>query len=139
MKKVAVNTIIDAFSFLLFSCLVSTGILIAFRLPPGSGQLNILGLTRHQWGDLHLALAIAFIALVIAHLYLHRTWITSIFRRDNKTIIRAGMFTILVLLPAVLIAMPIAVPTESYSDVPAERHCDRSAHSNQHFRKHKGL
>jgi len=51
--------------------LTSTGLLLHGKLPPGSGRASIWGLTRHEWGDIHLVLACTFIVLIVLHLGLH--------------------------------------------------------------------
>ena len=133
MKKATVNTFINVLSLLSFSGLVSTGNLMAFRLPPGSGQLNILGLTRHQWGDLHLAIAIAFLCFMIAHLFQHRSWITARFWREKENISAWALRALIVLLSAVFLILPIAAPTGSFSNSLGEKNCGRAAHAEQRF------
>src|SRR5690606_3856983 len=38
-------------------------------------------LTRHQWGDLHFWLALAVVAIILVHLWLHWTWVVATARR----------------------------------------------------------
>jgi len=53
MKKSQQNFIIDALSLAAFLLLVSTGLLMRYALPPGSGHdVTIWGLDRHEWGSL---------------------------------------------------------------------------------------
>lgn len=64
--------------WLVGSVLASTGLILAFRLPPGSrgGQgLSLLGWTRHDWGDLHTWLSYVAIGLVAGHLLMHSRWL----------------------------------------------------------------
>ncbi len=54
------------------------GLLLAFRMPPGSRGghgIEALGMTRHEWGDIHTWLGYAFIVLVLAHLVVHWRWL----------------------------------------------------------------
>jgi len=83
MKRSVLNIIIDTLAAAVMLGMISTGIIIRFTLPPGSGRvLGVWGLTRHQWGDLHFWLALAAVAIVVLHLALHWTWVVSVVRRS---------------------------------------------------------
>jgi hypothetical protein len=43
----------------------------------------VLGMTRHEWGDLHLYVALLFITTIVLHLVMNWTWLMKIasFRR----------------------------------------------------------
>jgi hypothetical protein len=94
MKRNTVNFVIDLLAFLVLLGLGFTGFIMKYVLPPGSGgrygrgfrggrvemeqaerirQLWSLG--RHDWGDIHFYLAVAFAVLMIIHIILHWTWI----------------------------------------------------------------
>jgi hypothetical protein len=90
MKRPAINAILDALSFAAFMLLISTGLLLEFRLPPGAGDLHawgggrhaaarevltVWGWSRHEWGEIHFWIACAFLALMAAHVLLHWKWI----------------------------------------------------------------
>jgi hypothetical protein len=69
---------------LMFLCtlgIVAIGLLMGFVIPEGplgAGQSKyFLGLHRHQWGDIHLYLSLAFTALVVVHIVLAWRWIKS--------------------------------------------------------------
>ncbi len=97
MRKDSINTAVNAVSFVVFSILLSTGMVLAFRLPPGSGHgrrggngaAEIFGLGRHDWGDVHRNLAIFFVLLVAAHLYLHWPWLVETFWGRTRTASRS--------------------------------------------------
>ncbi len=73
-----INFLLEGVSLAAFSTLAGTGFLMKFRLPPGSGEsLAVLGLVRHDWGAIHLWLAFAFLALMLAHILLHWRWIKA--------------------------------------------------------------
>jgi hypothetical protein len=58
--------------------MVGTGVLLRWRLPPGShgGRgLRFLGLGRHDWADVHVWLGYALVGLVGVHLALHWAWL----------------------------------------------------------------
>jgi len=63
--------------YLLLASMVSTGLLMRYPLPPGSGRegYQFLGLGRHDWGAVHFWIALALLAGIALHLYLQWTWI----------------------------------------------------------------
>ncbi len=96
MKRTTVNFIVDLISFISLLGLVITGFIIKYILPPGSGgghgggfrggrgpSENVKALwsmTRHEWGDIHFYLSVAFVVLMLVHLILHWTWIKCYFK-----------------------------------------------------------
>ncbi len=69
------NLIIDIISFLNLVLLIITGSVMYFILPHGSRDKEWLGLTRHEWGDIHFWVAILFVVVIGVHLVLHWKWI----------------------------------------------------------------
>ncbi|NQT50755.1 DUF4405 domain-containing protein [bacterium] len=88
MSKNKLNLIIDVLAYLGMVALASTGLILAYGLPPGTGGrhgggrgvLTLLGRSRHEWGDVHFALAIALLVLVLLHLVLHWRWVANLLR-----------------------------------------------------------
>lgn len=95
MKRVHVNAGIDAVAFVGFLFLATTGMLLAYQLPPGSGGLEghgigpgaaarpvemLWGLTRHEWGDIHYWIAVGLMGVLALHLVLHAKWIVCVVR-----------------------------------------------------------
>ncbi len=80
------NFLVDALAFLCFAFMVSTGVILYFLLPPGTGErLAIWGLGRHEWGDVHFYTSIAFLAVLSIHLVLHWKWIIALIKgRESK-------------------------------------------------------
>ncbi|SMF15072.1 protein of unknown function [Alteromonadaceae bacterium Bs31] len=79
MKKVKINFITDIIAFICFVFLLSTGVIMKYQLPPRSGGwLNIWGLNRHDWGDIHFYLAMVFLSVIAFHLIMHWKWIVSL-------------------------------------------------------------
>lgn len=93
MKRVHLNAIIDAIALVGFMALASTGLVIRYQLPPGSGEafgrgtgrwagersVDLLwGLTRHEWGDYHYWIALGLLAVLSIHLFLHWKWIVGV-------------------------------------------------------------
>ncbi len=67
--------------YLAFCLMVGTGLLLAYRLPPGSrgGRgLRFFDLDRHTWGDIHLWISFAAMVLVVLHLVLNWNWVRKI-------------------------------------------------------------
>ncbi len=103
MRRVTVNFIVDLVSFLTLLGLVTTGTILEWVLPPGSGGLGqelhggqgrehikeFLGLNRHGWGHVHLWLGVIFVVLMVVHLVLHWSWlkcyVKSLFGSAEKT------------------------------------------------------
>jgi len=99
MKRVTTNYLVDAAAFLDLIILMATGVILKWVLPPGSGGgygrgyrggrgpedvKQLLGLGRHDWGDIHFILSLLFVFLMLVHLILHWNWI--------KTCTRALLF-----------------------------------------------
>jgi len=79
--------------WLLLCAMSGTGLLIAYRLPPGSRGghgLSALGMTRHEWGDLHQWISFAFLALIVVHMLLHWRWFWQIAGKKRAWPLLAG-------------------------------------------------
>jgi hypothetical protein len=90
--------------------MTGTGLLLAFRLPPGSRGghgLTALGWDRHEWGDLHTWISYGFLALILIHLALHWRWFWQIAaqRRFWPLIAGIGLGIVLVLM---ILLQPVA-------------------------------
>jgi len=77
MSRNHVNLILDLLLAAAALVLLATGLLIAFVLPPGSHGATVWGWTRHDFGDLHLWVAVAMVALLLVHVALHWTWVCT--------------------------------------------------------------
>ncbi|MBN1505533.1 MAG: DUF4405 domain-containing protein [Sedimentisphaerales bacterium] len=92
MKRTTLDFIIDSIGFVNLLALAATGAIMRWVLPPGSGGgqghgyrggrgagevRQLLGLGRHDWGDIHFVLAMIFVLLILVHLVLHWTWIKT--------------------------------------------------------------
>jgi hypothetical protein len=79
-----INRALNYALYLVLCFMIGTGLLLWIRLPPGQGRHRggthdaILGLTRHEWGDWHLAAGLSFIALCVIHLLMNLTWLRKI-------------------------------------------------------------
>jgi len=70
--------VVDTLMFLCMVGIVLIGLLMGFVIPEGRlgpGQSKFfLGVHRHQWGNIHLWLSLAFTALVVVHIVLAWGW-----------------------------------------------------------------
>jgi len=61
MKIVKLNFIVDVVAFAGFVVLTTTGVLMRYILPPGSGHYStIWGMDRHEWGGIHFWASVLF-------------------------------------------------------------------------------
>jgi hypothetical protein len=95
MRRTTLNFIVDLISLVNLLALAATGAIMRWALPPGSGGhgygfrggrgpgleagqvKQLLGLGRHDWGEIHFILAGLFVFLILVHLVLHWTWIKT--------------------------------------------------------------
>jgi hypothetical protein len=81
MKRPSLNFLVDGLAFTAFVLLTTSGVLMRYVLPPGSGHFTMVwGLDRHEWGSLHFWLAIVLLAALTLHVYLHWRWIVTVVR-----------------------------------------------------------
>lgn len=81
MKPITIISIVDVLAFFCFILLTSSGTLMHYVLPPGSGRWSLVwGLNRHEWGTIHFWIAVVFLAVLSIHLVLHRSFITALFK-----------------------------------------------------------
>jgi hypothetical protein len=92
MRRTTLNFVVDLIGFVDLLLLATTGGILRWVLPPGSGGghgdgfrrgrdpgeiKELLGLGRHDWGDIHFVLALLFVLVMLIHLYLHWRWIVT--------------------------------------------------------------
>lgn len=95
------------YALYLFLCaLAGMGFALEYRLPRGgeSRGLALLGLRRHDWAEIHAYTAIAFVAIMMVHLWLNRAWIVKAAARKDRTVLFASLGLGLLLLAAPLLA-----------------------------------
>jgi len=106
MKKTDWQYLVDTLLFLCIVGIIFIGFLMGLVLPKGptapESAKYFLGLHRHQWGNIHFYLSIAFTALVIIHLTLSWKWIKSksrqIFKKGwNSMLVLTALASILIL------------------------------------------
>lgn len=116
MTKSKINLIVDALMLLCVTAITGIGLLMKFVLVPGQDrwpiygrnvELFFWGLDRHQWGTVHLAVGLVFIALLILHIILHWAMILVIYRCFIRNrIVRRVIVVVLILLMVLLLVFP---------------------------------
>jgi hypothetical protein len=92
--KLALRRLLNLLLYLSFCVMVGTGLMMAYRLIPGSrgGQgLEILGWNRHQWGDLHRWVSYGFVALIVVHLALNWSWLVKCAAKGHAWRLASGL------------------------------------------------
>jgi hypothetical protein len=96
MKKTDWQYLVDTLLFLCIVGIIFIGFLMGLVLPKGPAAPEsakyFLGLHRHQWGNIHFYLSIAFSALVIIHLIFSWKWIKG----KSRQIFKKGWSSMLI-------------------------------------------
>jgi hypothetical protein len=106
---------VDLVAFATFVLLTSSGVLLRYVLPPGSGRRTTLwGLDRHAWGALHFWVAMAFFGVLLVHVLLHRRWIATMAggRPREGSALRLGLGVLAVAALLAAAAAPLLTPVE---------------------------
>jgi len=101
--------VLNLLLWLCFCLMTGTGLLLQYRLPPGSrggSGMNVAGMSRHEWGDLHSWIGLVFIVLIVVHMALHWRWFWQVASRKRSIPILAGILAGLALI-VLLIAWPV--------------------------------
>lgn len=120
MKRAQINFMIDTVAFAGFVFLTTTGVLLRYLLPPGSGRFaTLLGLDRHEWGTIHFWVSIIFFAVLALHLILHWRWIVGLLsgHKQEGSGLRLGLGLLGALTLIALALAPLVAPVE-ISDAP---------------------
>lgn len=105
--KNKINRSLNYLLYLCFCLMAGTGLMLVYRLPPRSrgGGGSVLGLTRHEWGDIHYWVSYAFAAAILLHLWMHRQWLHKVAVRRHNWLLLLGL-----LLGIALIVIPFFIP-----------------------------
>jgi Domain of unknown function (DUF4405) len=109
--KNLIHRVLNLLLYIAFCAMVGTGLLMAYRLPPGNrgGRgLTVLGMDRHEWGDVHLWISYIVIAAVIAHLGMNWTWLKKIAASMKPLRLLGGLLVGIVII-VVLLVLPVTV------------------------------
>lgn len=122
-RKLTMNAIIDYAAFAIFVFLTTTGVLMRYLLPPGSGhQSSIWGLDRHEWGSIHFWMSLALFGILSLHIVLHWNWIMSVLRGKprqgsrSKFLLGAGSLIAVVALGISPVLSPVQVEEREQRD-----------------------
>ena len=113
MKKNTTNFLADMFLFIDFIALIFTGVLLR-NVPQAMSGASILGVTRHDWVDLHWVLALALVLVIFIHLALHWSWAKG----SSKKYLRIGPKTLVVSATLAIIFFGIVAPGYLTKDFP---------------------
>lgn len=116
MKQTRINYLIDIIAFAGFVFLTTTGVLLRYLLPPGSGRYStLMDLDRHEWGTVHFWISVVFFAVLALHLIVHWRWIASVFsgRASESSGLRLGLGVVGILTLVAIGVAPLIVPVET--------------------------
>ncbi len=119
VNKSKLNLSIDIIMLLLLIPVAGIGFLMKFVLISGierntiygnNVDLVFFGLTRHQWGAVHLTLSITFLILLFLHLLLHWKLISSVFRQMVQIkVVRVSVTIFLALFCLIILFSPFFI------------------------------
>ncbi|MEA5114397.1 MAG: DUF4405 domain-containing protein [Geobacteraceae bacterium] len=124
MRREKINFMIDTVAFAAFVLLTSTGVIMSYILPPGSGRFSVLwGMDRHDWGRLHFWVAVVLMTTLGLHLVFHWRWIAGMIkgRPREGSGIRMGLAVVGVLALLGLAALPFMGRVEQTGAEPPHR------------------
>ncbi|MEA1992919.1 MAG: DUF4405 domain-containing protein [Euryarchaeota archaeon] len=83
MNRTRLNALVDLSAFFAFLISLISGIVLWLVLPEGyrggRGAAELfLGVTRHQWTNIHTVSSLAMAGIIVIHLILHWSWIKSL-------------------------------------------------------------
>ena len=110
--KLLFRRVLNLSLYLSLCLMIGTGLLMAYRLLPGSrgGQgLEMLGWNRHEWGDLHTWVSYLFVALVVSHLAMSWTWLVKCAAQGRAWRLAAGLIA-----GAAIIGFLLLLPVERH-------------------------
>ena len=93
MKKSKLNLVIDILLLILMTAIAGIGLIMKYRLLSGHEKwekyganldTTLLGLDRHEWGEIHLILGFILIGLLVLHIWLHWNMIICIYKKLIK-------------------------------------------------------
>lgn len=142
--KGKINFIIDVIMFVLMALLAGIGLLIKYILLSGENRwikygrnvdLNFWGLDRHEWGTIHLWVAVALVVLLILHIILHWNMIICLYKKliGNKTgrVICGSALSVITLL---FVVFPFFIKVDMAEIAPGrERFGSIDKHEKQRF------
>ena len=120
MNTKIARTVTDIAMFAAMCFITGTGLLIHYRLVPGSRGghgLSLLWLSRHEWGTYHLWAAYLLLFLVLVHMALNFAFIKNVIAAKRTWIVAA-----LGLIGAAVIAAFLLLPIERTGGDDSQEH-----------------
>ena len=122
MSKSKINFLIDSLMFLCMAAIAGIGFLMKVVLIPGQDrwikygknvEIYVLNLDRHQWGTVHLVIALVLLGLLLLHIILHWKLIVGLFSKliTNKST-RKLITVVFVFISAILFLFAFFVKPE---------------------------
>jgi uncharacterized protein involved in response to NO len=116
MKKNTLNFWVDVLIFIDFIASIFTGVLLR-KFPSALSGTSILGVTRHDWVDLHWVLALSLILFILLHLALHWSWAKG----SSKRYLRVGPRTLAISAVLIIIFVGMVMPAYLTKDLPKRK------------------
>ncbi|MEE4198491.1 MAG: DUF4405 domain-containing protein [Bacteroidales bacterium] len=126
--KAKINFVIDAIMFVLMGLLAGIGLLIKYVLVSGEqrwiqyGQnvdIAFWGMDRHEWGTIHLVVAIVLAVFLVLHIILHWNMIVCLYKRIiGHRFARIICAVTFVCISAILILFPYFIRVETQEIAP---------------------
>jgi hypothetical protein len=107
VTKTKLNRVLNFVLLISGAFLLGSGWALDERLPRGrSGHgMSLLGLDRHEWGDLHAWSGYAMAVLLVVHLLLHTSWLWRVAAKTKPWKLATGLGT-----AAALVALFLLIP-----------------------------
>lgn len=131
ITKSKINLSIDIVLFILLVAMAGIGFLMKYVTVSGEVRnviygnnldLEFLGLTRHQWGSIHLTISIIFLVMLVLHIILHWKLIISIYNRMFPSqYLRYGIAGFICLFGLVFLVSPFFLEPEKVPFEPKYR------------------
>lgn len=94
MARPTLQLAVDSLALVACTFVATTGLVLETALPPGSGRLEaglpdrqillLWGLSRHEWGRIHLWAAYLLLTILLLHLAMHWKWLLAMLTRKRE-------------------------------------------------------
>jgi len=121
-SKTNVKLIIDGLMFLCMAALAGIGFLMKYVLLSGKEaqakydtkvELSLLDLNRHEWGTIHLIIALVLAGLLLLHIILNWKQILNMYHRlIGGQALRRIITAVFVIISLILLILPFVVKPE---------------------------
>lgn len=111
MNRTKALKIANGLLYIVSTCLFSSGLVLEYRLEGKRLRgAALLGMTKHDWTELHFILGMSTAALVVIHLALNWGWIVKVASGGQRSrVIGTVLFAIMVVATALFV--PVTFPS----------------------------